>query len=190
MVKKEIILEGLSCAHCANKIEEKVSRISNVNSASLNFMSKTLTIETGHIEKIDEILKQATKIILRLEPSVIIKEKVVEKKSQKVLTVMGLDCANCAAKIEKEIKRVDGIKNATMDFVTGKLILEFIEKHRIKEVTEAAIKVAKSLEPGIEIIDQDMCTERGNGKIPGERDNPIEHNNNKGKKDNIKKILM
>lgn len=190
MVKKEIILEGLNCAHCANKIEEKVSQMSNVNSASLNFMSKTLTIETGHTEKIDEILKQATKIILRLEPSVIIKEKVVEKKSQKVFMVMGLDCANCAAKIENEIKKVDGIKNVKLDFVTGKLILEFNEKHKMKEVTEAAIKVAKRLESGIEIIDHDMRTQRENGKIQGERDNDKEHNYyNNGKKSNIKKII-
>lgn len=185
MVKKEIILEGLNCAHCATKIEEKVSRISNVNSASLNFMSKTLKIETEHIEKIDEILKEATKIILRLEPSVIIKEKAVGIKSQKVFMVMGLDCANCASKIEKEIKRVNGIKGARLDFVTGKLFLEFDEKHRMKEVTEAAIKVAKNLESGLEIIDEDMRTERRNGKIQAEEDKHIEHNNNI----NIKKIV-
>lgn len=190
MVKKEIILEGLNCAHCANKIEEKVSQMSNVNSASLNFMSKTLTIETGHTEKIDEILKQATKIILRLEPRVIIKEKVVEKKLQKVFMVMGLDCANCAAKIENEIKKVDGIKNVKLDFVTGKLNLEFNEKHRMNEVAEAAIKVAKRLESGLEIIDHDMRTQRENGKIQGERDNDKEHNYyNNGRKSNIKKII-
>ncbi|QNU65750.1 cadmium-translocating P-type ATPase [Ruminiclostridium herbifermentans] len=183
MVKKEIILEGLNCAQCANKIEQKVSRISNVNSASVNFISKTLTIETGHIEKIDEILKQANEIILRLEPNVIIKEKDTEKMSQKVFKVIGLDCANCASKIEKEINKIDGIKNATMNFATNKLIIEFSEKNRMKEVTEAAIKAAKRLEDGIEIIDEDMITERGNGKNQVERDNHIEFNNN------IKKLV-
>ena len=187
MVKKEIILEGLNCVQCANKIEEKVSSIPNVNSASLNFMSKTLTIEIGHIEKIDEILKQVNKIILSLEPSVIIKEKVVEKKPQKVFKVMGLDCANCASKIEKEIKRVDGVENATVNFVTNKLILEFSEKHRMKEITEAAIKIAKSLESGIEIIDEEMSAVSRNGQIQGERDNHIEHNNNNS--NNVKKIV-
>ncbi len=189
MVKKVIILEGLSCAHCANKIEEKVSHISNVKSASLNFMSKTLTIETGHIEKIDEILKQATKIILRLEPSVIIKEKVVEKKSQKVLTVMGLDCANCASKIEKEIKKVDGVENATVNFVTNKLILEFSEKHRMKEVTEAVIMVAKNLESGIEIIDKNKHTECGCEHHHDEQDNHKGHSHAHGEKNNTKKIV-
>ncbi len=189
MIKKEIVLEGLNCAQCANKIEEKVSRISNVNSASLNFMSKTLTIEIGHIEKIDEILEQVNILILRLEPSVIIKEKVVEKKTQKVFMVMGLGCSNCAAKIEKEINKIDGIKDARMDFVTNKLILEFNEKYGMKEVTEAAIKVAKSMEPGIEIIAEDMSTERVYGHHHDEQDKYKEHNYNYGKKDNVKKIV-
>lgn len=190
LYKKEIVLEGLNCAHCASKIEQKVSQISNVNATSLNFISKTLTIETEHSEKIDEILKEASEIILKLEPDVIIREKVIEKNIQKVFMVIGLDCAHCASKIEKEIKNVEGIKNARLDFVTGKLILEFNEHHRIKEATEAAIKVAKSLESEIEIIDEDKHTDCMCGHHhDDEKDNHKGHRHGHGQINNIKQFI-
>ena len=36
----------------------------------------------------------------------------------------GLDCANCAAKIEKNVKKLDGVKDATVSFFAQKLVLE------------------------------------------------------------------
>jgi len=39
-IKKELILEGLNCANCAQKIETKVREIEGVKNASVNFVSK------------------------------------------------------------------------------------------------------------------------------------------------------
>lgn len=38
--KKEMILGGLSCAHCATEIEEAVGKLDEVKSANLNFLNK------------------------------------------------------------------------------------------------------------------------------------------------------
>src|SRR5512142_687500 len=77
LIKKEIILDGLECASCSLKIEEKVGQIPKVNTASLNFFSKTLTIKTEYSEKMDDILKETHAIVKKLEPGVVIKEKKV-----------------------------------------------------------------------------------------------------------------
>jgi Cd2+/Zn2+-exporting ATPase len=45
MLKKELILEGLDCANCAAKIEHEVNELNGVK-ANMNFMNKTLTLET------------------------------------------------------------------------------------------------------------------------------------------------
>ena len=75
IIKKELLLEGLNCAHCAAKIEEEVKNIEYVCSSTVNFLNKTLTVETGHTEKIDEVIHRACEIVSRLEPDVIVKEK-------------------------------------------------------------------------------------------------------------------
>lgn len=73
-LKKELILEGLDCANCALKIEEKVKNMDGVSLASMNFVTKKLSIETTSPDKIDEIIFNANNIIKALEPDVVVTE--------------------------------------------------------------------------------------------------------------------
>lgn len=50
MLKKEYILEGLTCANCAGKIERDVKKISGVENVSLNLMNTTLALEKKMIQ--------------------------------------------------------------------------------------------------------------------------------------------
>ncbi|AOT72338.1 heavy metal translocating P-type ATPase [Geosporobacter ferrireducens] len=72
-VKKEVLLEGLDCASCAMKIEERINNIEGVLSASLNFITNTLTFETDNNEEMDRICDEIDSIVHSLEPHVIIK---------------------------------------------------------------------------------------------------------------------
>lgn len=67
-VKKEIILQGLNCANCAAKIESKVSKLSGIESASLNFVSKTLSIIIKEGEDSKAIINKIIDIINSTEP--------------------------------------------------------------------------------------------------------------------------
>ena len=56
----------------------------------------------------------------------------------------GLDCANCAAKIEKKVKSLDGVKDATVSFFAQKLVLEADDDKLdaiVKEVAELVHRV-------------------------------------------------
>ncbi|MDO4690799.1 MAG: heavy metal-associated domain-containing protein [Fusobacterium sp.] len=68
-MKKIFKLEGLDCAHCASKIEEKVAKLEGVNSVIVNFMTTKMTLEAVD-EKFENILIEAKKIINELEPDV------------------------------------------------------------------------------------------------------------------------
>lgn len=70
MTKKELILEGLHCANCANKIEDQVNKIKGVEQASLNFVSKKLTIKSKYKQDLNMIVEEVTKIVKKLEPHV------------------------------------------------------------------------------------------------------------------------
>lgn len=73
-VKHEWLLEGLDCANCALKIENGVGKVKGVTSSSVNFVTKTLTIETGS-EHEDEVLAEAHKKVKALEPHIDIVDK-------------------------------------------------------------------------------------------------------------------
>ncbi len=57
-----------------------------------------------------------------------------------------VDCAACAAKLEDAIKKVDGVENATVSFITQKLTLEAAED-RFDEILKEVVRVAKKVEP-------------------------------------------
>lgn len=67
---------------------------------------------------------------------------------KKIYLLKGLDCANCASKIEEKLKKMDGIRKVTVDFMNQKLILEFssdMEENLFSKVKE----VIKSLDSDI-----------------------------------------
>lgn len=64
--------------------------------------------------------------------------------------IKGLDCANCAVELERKIKKVDGIVNASISFMTEKMELEYDES-REEEIMKKVIKVIKHEEPDVKI---------------------------------------
>lgn len=62
-----------------------------------------------------------------------------------VLKLEGLDCANCAAKIENEVQRIPGVKEASVTFMTQKMTI-VAPDDRIEEIVEQATKLTKKLE--------------------------------------------
>lgn len=57
-----------------------------------------------------------------------------------------VDCAACAAKLEDAIKKVDGVEDCTVNFLTQKMTLTAPDD-RFDEILEAVIKTAKKVEP-------------------------------------------
>ena len=68
-MKKVFKLEGLDCAHCAAKIEEKVSKLEGVKSVVINFMTTKMTLESVD-DNIEEIIENVKKLINEVEPDV------------------------------------------------------------------------------------------------------------------------
>jgi len=71
------------------------------------------------------------------------------------LILEGLDCASCAAKIETKVKEIEGVKNASVNFVTKKLTIEFENALKSEDIVKKATKIAKSVESDIEVFEQE-----------------------------------
>lgn len=65
---------------------------------------------------------------------------------KKVVRIEGLDCANCAAKIERAVQALDGVQTANLSFLTGKLTLE-VEEAKLASVLEGVKSAARRVEP-------------------------------------------
>ncbi|MFD2616469.1 heavy metal translocating P-type ATPase [Terrilactibacillus laevilacticus] len=178
-VKKELLLDGLDCANCAAKIEKGVSELNGVSTCSVNFMTKTLTMETEQGRE-DGIVTEAKKLVKTLEPHIEVKEKQIGTKSGMThLSINGLDCANCAAKIEKEVSLLSGIKSSTVDFVSKKLIIEPTGTVKIDDLVADVKKIVKRIEPEVNV------TLETHHKVQDNEHNNHDHRNNK-----IKRLLI
>lgn len=61
-----------------------------------------------------------------------------------------VDCANCAAKIETAVKALPGVEDASVSFMTQKMLL-VADDVRFDEILQQAVRTAKKIEPDFEI---------------------------------------
>jgi copper chaperone CopZ len=67
---------------------------------------------------------------------------------KKIFKLEGLGCANCAAKMEKAIGKLDGVNSASVNFLTTKLVIE-AEDGRMDQIVDAARTIIKKIEPDV-----------------------------------------
>lgn len=72
----KLYLDGLNCANCAGKIEDKVNKLTDVDESVLNFSTKLLLITPKEGVSEEELEEKVEKIVLDLEPDVkVLKDK-------------------------------------------------------------------------------------------------------------------
>ncbi|WP_312048123.1 cation transporter [Anaerotignum sp.] len=69
---------------------------------------------------------------------------------KKTFKLVGLDCANCAAKIENAVQKIPGVTAANVNFMTTKMVLE-ADDSKMDEVISQATAIVKKLEPDVEV---------------------------------------
>ena len=70
---------------------------------------------------------------------------------KKVYKLEDLDCANCAAKMERAIAKIDGVQSVSVSFLTQKLTLE-ADEEKMEAIINEAAKICKKIEPDCRII--------------------------------------
>lgn len=70
---------------------------------------------------------------------------------KKTYMLEDLDCANCAAKMEKSIQQIEGINEASVNFMTQKMVLNFEEDADIDGIMKQVKKAIKKVEPDCKV---------------------------------------
>ncbi|OLN30119.1 heavy metal translocating P-type ATPase [Desulfosporosinus metallidurans] len=184
-VKKVLILEGLDCANCAAKIETQTKSLEGVNNATVDFVSKKLTIEASDKKEFNRILGEVTAIVKRIEPDVKVIDADKNKDNKRIVMLDGLGCANCAAKIETEVNNLEGVKYASVDFVSKKLTLATDANVSFPELSEKIEGIVKKIEPDVKVT-----FEENNFKTKTKENDSDEDEEGDNRKKQITKLVI
>ena len=70
---------------------------------------------------------------------------------KKTFKLQDLDCANCAAKMERGISKIDGVKQVNVNFLTQRMTIE-ADDDRVEEIMDQVVKTCKKVEPDCVIL--------------------------------------
>ena len=121
----------------------------------LTLSTKTLTMETDQSQE-EAVVSEAKKKVKMLEPHIHVqdKEKLKRVGTVRTLYLNGLDCANCAAKIEQGVGKLEGSYICKPRFCLKKAIMEAANPDDLDRLENEATMIVKKLEPEVDVISE------------------------------------
>lgn len=101
---------------------------------------------------------------------------------KKELILEGLDCANCAAKIETKVNDIDGVSSANMNFVTKTLSIEIENEDKVEPIIAETNSIVNRLEPDVIVKEKNIVKNQ-------EKEHGHEHHHSHGEENNKEEIL-
>lgn len=172
----DFLLDGLNCAHCAEKINDKVSKLDYVENSNMNFVAKKLSVFMENESITEANVSKIAKIIHETESGLtvsLLKNKVLgeisfdnkgniiksDKKDEidknKVTRVdfllNNLNCAHCAEKINDKVSKLDYVENSSMNFVAKKLSVYAKNGDITKQHMSEIAKIIHETESGLTV---------------------------------------
>jgi P-type Cu+ transporter len=116
MTEKTLNIEGMTCASCSQAVEKATKKLAGVQQASVNLATEKLTITFDENELTIEEIKKAVdeagyKAVIEME--------------KKTFSVTGMTCASCVQSVEKATRKLDGVKESTVNMATEKMVIEY-----------------------------------------------------------------
>jgi P-type Cu+ transporter len=116
MTEKTLTIEGMTCASCSQAVEKATKKLAGVQQASVNLATEKLTITFDENELTIEEIKKAVdeagyKAVIEME--------------KKTFSVTGMTCASCVQSVEKATRKLDGVKESTVNMATEKMVIEY-----------------------------------------------------------------
>ncbi len=120
LIKLTMPVRGMTCASCVNRVEKALRKVDGVQQASVNLATEKATVVfDSALATVDRLKEAVEKAGYELE---------VPKAAQPQrvnLAVEGMSCASCAVRIEKSLRKVPGVSQASVNFATEKATVVF-----------------------------------------------------------------
>ena len=134
MTSDTLPITGMSCAACARRVEKAVGKLDGVKTASVNFATERLTVEydPGTVSR-DAVAAAVAKAGYGVAAG--------GDEAEATLPIAGMSCAACAARIEKALRRLDGVSAASVNYASEKATVSYDKsKLRLSAIKEAVEK--------------------------------------------------
>jgi Cu+-exporting ATPase len=145
--EKNLRITGMSCAACAARIEKSLKKMEGVSEANVN-----LALETARVKYDDSALGQDDILNAVKKTGYGAEIKRQEDDSRVDLVITGMSCASCAARIEKAVKKRDGVIEANVNLGTEK---GYVRYDPLKIKSYEIIEEIEKAGYGAEKIDED-----------------------------------
>ena len=106
---EKLEIDGMHCASCVSAVEKSLKKLDGILGANVNLATESATVEYNTNQIRHDDLKKAVE-----DAGYEIREKL----ESKTLTVDGMHCASCVASVEKAMKRLDGVADASVNLAT------------------------------------------------------------------------
>jgi Cu+-exporting ATPase len=135
MEHKTFDIQGMTCAACAQRIERIVRKLPGVKEANVNLASEKLFVELDENGPQPDAIAQA---VAKIGYSA--QEKT--EYSNVTIPIGGMTCAACSQRVEKALKRLDGVISASVNLATEKATVTYdprrVRISAMKQVVEKA----------------------------------------------------
>ncbi|MCD8028567.1 MAG: cadmium-translocating P-type ATPase [Erysipelotrichaceae bacterium] len=156
-------IHDLDCANCAQKVEDMLNKRDDIDECTINFASGLMFV--GSKNEID--IHELEKAIQKMEPEVTLSKKEIHQidnerdlrnlngKGTVAYHIAGLDCANCALKVEDAIKKMPQVKDAVLNFTTETLQVQPQGAVIEEELFQSLQETIDSIEDGVTLSYKD-----------------------------------
>jgi Cu+-exporting ATPase len=127
-------IRGMTCAACAQRIERTVRKLPGIAQAGVNLAGEKLFVEYDAAGLQLSAIKEAVQKI---------GYEVAEKtdSARVVIPIGGMSCAACAQRVEKALKKLDGVRDASVNLATEKATVAYeAQKLRVSAIRDAIEK--------------------------------------------------
>lgn len=160
-------VEDIDCANCAAKLESKITQLEGISNVSLNFMKNTLQYDCAH-DAGSDMRAKVEALIAKEEPDAKVtftghkhhhhhhEHEHHEEKTYAVTSnthkyrMEGIDCADCAAKLEGKLAGIQGISRVQISFMNSTLQFD-CESSETERILQEVKEIARREEPDTSI---------------------------------------
>lgn len=151
MTEKTLNIEGMTCASCSQAVEKAVRKLQGVQEASVNLATEKLNVNFDEDELSLGDIKKAVDDA---------GYKAVTNIEKKTFSVSGMTCASCVQSVEKATRRLDGVKESTVNMATEKMVIQYdpavLSVADIKKaVADAGYEAEEDVTAAADAVDED-----------------------------------
>ena len=145
-------IEGMTCASCVGRIEKVLKKVEGVETAEVNLATENAMISSS--QPLDLIA--VTKAVERAGYKVLASQPIE-------LSIEGMTCASCVGRVEKALKKVEGVQQANVNLATERAWIQGNAQLQSSDLIQAVKKAgytAKQIEQSVSVQQDEKSTEQ------------------------------